>query len=291
METVGIVGAGFMGSGIAESTIVAGLRAVVYEPEAAPLERSRQRVAASLDRAVNRGKLEPDAATDALQRSTFTTGLVDLLGCDLVIEAVTEDERIKIEVFHRLDATIPPDAILASNTSSIPIANVAAATSRPDRVLGLHFFAPVAAMNLVEVVPTLATSADVVSVAEDFVRLIGKQPIRCKDRAGFLVNVLLIPYLVSAVMLYEDGVAAREDIDDAIKLGCGHPMGLLALCDFIGLDIIHGICASLYEEHKRDEYAAPPLLRRMVSSGHLGRKTGRGFYEYPAVLAGSGARP
>jgi len=290
VERVGIVGAGFMGSGIAESATVSGLRAFVYEPDLAVVEQSHERVAASLDRAVSRGKLEPEAAADALARASFTTELDDLLGCELVIEAVTEDERIKTEVFRRLDASMPPEVILASNTSSIPIATLAAATTRPDRVLGTHFFSPVPVMKLAEIVPALTTSLDAVTAAETFVRQIGKQPIRCKDRAGFVVNVLLIPYLLSAVRLYEEGIATREDIDHGMTLGCGHPMGPLALCDFIGLDVIGGICASLYEEHKRDEYAAPPLLRRMVASGHLGRKTGHGFYEYAAVLAGSGAR-
>jgi 3-hydroxybutyryl-CoA dehydrogenase len=283
VEIVGIVGAGFMGSGIAEAVVLSGLPAFMYEPEGAVLDRSHEQIAASLDRAVARDKLTPDAAADGLARATFTTDLSDLLDCDLVIEAVTEDEPIKTDLFRRLDATLPQATILASNTSSIPIANLAAATSRSDRVVGIHFFSPVPVMKLCEIVPALTTRADVVASAEAFVRRIGKQPIRCKDRAGFLVNILLIPYLLSAVRLYEQGIASRDDIDGAMILGCGHPMGPLALCDLIGLDIIDGICASLYAEHKLTEYAAPPLLRRMVACGHLGRKTGQGFYDYAGV--------
>jgi 3-hydroxybutyryl-CoA dehydrogenase len=290
VDAVGIVGAGFMGSGIAESAMVAGLRALVYEPDGDVLEPSRERIAGSLEQAVDRGTLDSAAASDALARSSFTTTLEDLLVCELVIEAVTEDQQIKADVFRQLDAAMPGDAILASNTSSIPIANLAAATRRPGRVLGLHFFSPVPAMRLVEIVPALTTDPEAVNVAEAFVRRIGKQAIRCKDRAGFVVNVLLIPYLIAAIRLYEEGVASREDIDEAMTLGCRHPMGPLALCDLIGLDVIEGICASLYEEHKRDEYAAPPLLRRMVTSGHLGRKSGHGFYDHTVMLARSGAR-
>jgi 3-hydroxybutyryl-CoA dehydrogenase len=286
METVGIVGAGLMGSGIAEATAVAGLRVIVHEPERAPLERSAERIAASLDKAVARGKWSLRAAGAAHERITHTTCFDDLAACDLVVEAVTEDEAIKTSVFRRLDALLEPHVILASNTSSIPITTLAAATTRPHRVLGLHFFSPVPVMALVEVVPAFVTDAATVAGAEDFARQIGKHAIRSKDRAGFLVNMLLIPYLIHAVRLYSDGFATREDIDDGMVLGCGHPMGPLALCDFIGLDVIDGICTSLYEEYRREEYVAPPLLRRMVTAGRLGRKSGEGFYDHrvPAAL-------
>jgi 3-hydroxybutyryl-CoA dehydrogenase len=287
MRTVGIVGAGQMGSGIAESVAVAGIRVVVHEPHDGPLDRSYDRIAASLDKAVSRGKLDAGAASDALDAITHTTQFERLVGCELVIEAVTEDVAIKTGVFRELDELLAPHVILASNTSSIPITTLAAATSRPQQVLGLHFFSPVPVMALVEVVPAFETSEAVVAAAEDFARQIGKHAIRAKDRAGFLVNALLIPYLIAAVRCYEDGFATREDIDDGMRLGCGHPMGPLALCDFIGLDVIDGICASLYEEYKRDEYTAPPLLRRMVSAGCLGRKTGQGFYDYAPVRTGA----
>ena len=287
MEAVGIVGAGMMGSGIAEAVAVAGLQAIVHEPESAPLERSCERIDASLEKAVARGKLEPDAAAAARDAIVHTTHVEDLLGAGFVIEAVTEHEAIKTAVFAELDELLGPDVILASNTSSIPIATLAAATAHPQRVLGLHFFSPVPVMGLVEIVPGLETSEDVVLAAEDFARRVGKHAIRSKDRAGFLVNALLIPYLVAAVRYYDDGLATREDIDDGMRLGCGHPMGPLALCDFIGLDVVHGICTSMYDEFRRDEYSPPPLLRRMVSAGRLGRKSGHGFYDYAPARAGA----
>lgn len=289
MDTVGIVGAGQMGSGIAEVVAVAGVRAVVHEPEPGPLHAGEERIAASLAKAVDRGKLDPQDASQAAERIVYTTRLDDLAECQLVVEAVTEDRAIKCEVLRTLDARLPRDVILASNTSSIPITTLAQATSRPDRVLGLHFFSPAPVMNLVEIVPGYATSATVIAAAEGLARQLDKHAIRSKDRAGFIVNLLLIPYLVGAIHLYDAGHATREDIDDAMTLGCGHPMGPLALCDFIGLDVIDGICACLYEEYGRDEFAPPPLLRRMVAAGALGRKAGSGFYEYaaarPAALA------
>ena len=231
-------------------------------------------------KAVDRGKLDADAAAEATERIIYTTRLDDLAECGLVVEAVTEDRQIKCDVFRRLDERLPRDVILASNTSSIPITTLAQATSRPERVLGLHFFSPVPVMALVEIVPGYATSPDAIEATETFARRLGKHAIRSKDRAGFVVNLLLIPYLVGAIHLYDAGYATRENIDEAMTLGCGHPMGPLALCDFIGLDVIDGICACLHEEYGREEFAAPPLLRRMVAAGALGRKAGRGFYEY-----------
>ena len=215
-----------------------------------------------------------------MDRVAWTTSLDDLGGCDLVVEAVIEDSRVKGEVFQRLDALTSDDTILASNTSSIPIAQIASWTSEPKRVLGLHFFSPVPVMKLVEIVVGLDTDDEVVDRAAGFAEQIGKHPIRTKDRSGFIVNMLLVPYMMAAVRMYEDGFASREDIDDGMKLGAGHPMGPLTLCDFIGLDVLYAVCDSLYEEFKRPEYAPPPLLKRMVVSGHHGRKTGRGFYEY-----------
>jgi 3-hydroxybutyryl-CoA dehydrogenase len=277
---LGVVGAGFMGSGIAESAARAGVAVTLYEPDAAPLERSRERIEVSLNRVIERGRLSQDDADALVKRIEWSTDLEALGGSDLVIEAIVEDEQIKARTFKALDAVLAPEAIMASNTSSIPIAGLAAATGRPERVLGLHFFSPVPVMKLVEVVIGLDTAAETVQRAEAFAAQIGKTAIRTKDRSGFIVNFLLVPYLMAAVRMYEDGFATREDIDEGMKLGCGHPMGPLQLCDFIGLDVLYSVCDSLYEEFKRDEYAPPPLMKRMVVSGHLGRKTGRGFYEY-----------
>src|SRR5437763_3579120 len=280
VSVVGVVGAGFMGSGIAESASAAGKRVVLFEPSEAPLEHSRQMLAAALERAVGRSRLSREDADAQAARVTYTTRLQDLAEANAVIEAITEDARAKGELFKLLDAELPDARFLASNTSSIPIAELAAWTERPDRVLGLHFFSPVPVMKLVEVVVGLDTAADTVTIAEDFATRIGKRPIRTKDRSGCIVTMLLVPYLMAAVRMYEDGFATREDIDDGMRLGCGHPMGPLSLCDFIGLDVLYAICDSLYEEFKRPEYAPTPLLKRMVVSGHHGRKTGRGFYEY-----------
>jgi 3-hydroxybutyryl-CoA dehydrogenase len=277
---VGVIGAGFMGTGIAESTARAAIPVVLYEPGAAQLERSRERLDASLDRAVITGKLDPADAAELRERVTWTTELDALSGCELVIEAIVEDPQIKAAVLARLDDVVGEEVVVASNTSSIPIAQLATATRHPERVLGLHFFSPVPVMRLVEVVVALETSRDAVERAEAYALLIGKRPIRTRDRSGFIVNLLLVPYLMAAVRMFEDGFASPEDIDAAMRLGASHPMGPLTLCDFIGLDVLHAVCDSLYEEHKRPEYAPPPLLKRMVASGRLGRKAGRGFYEY-----------
>jgi 3-hydroxybutyryl-CoA dehydrogenase len=282
VSRVGVVGAGFMGSGIAESAASAGIDVTVFEPESAPLKRSRERLATSVGRAVSRGKLTAEDAEGLTARVAYTTELDDLDGVDAVLEAVTEDPRVKGKLFQRLDERLPDARFLASNTSSIPIAELAAWTRQPERVIGLHFFSPVPVMKLVEVVVALDTAEDTVAVAEDFATRMGKKPIRTKDRSGFIVNMLLVPYLMAAVRMYEDGFATREDIDDGMRLGCGHPMGPLTLCDFIGLDVLYAICDSLYEEFKRPEYAPTPLLKRMVVSGHHGRKTGKGFYDYPS---------
>jgi 3-hydroxybutyryl-CoA dehydrogenase len=276
---VGLVGAGFMGSGIAESAARAGVDVTLHEPEQDPLDRSKGRIEQSVARAVKGGKLTDNDAGQLVDRIAWTTSFEDLGGCDLVVEAVVEDPRAKGEVFKRLDALLP-DAILASNTSSIPIAQLASWTQRPERVVGLHFFSPVPVMKLVEIVVGLDTDEAVVERAASFAEQIGKHSIRTKDRSGFIVNMLLVPYLMAAVRMYEEGFASREDIDDGMKLGAGHPMGPLTLCDFIGLDVLYAVCDSLYDEFKQPEYAPPPLLKRMVVSGHHGRKTGRGFYEY-----------
>ncbi len=280
IERVGVFGAGFMGSGIAESAARAGLSVVLSEPQQSALDRSEQRIEKSVARAVKGGKLSDDDASALLRRVSWSTDLDALSSSDLVVEAIVEDEAAKVDAFKRLDALLGDHAILASNTSSIPIAGLAASTGRRDRVLGLHFFSPVPVMRLVEIVIGLDTSDDTVQRADAFAAQLGKTPIHTKDRSGFIVNFLLVPYLMAAVRMYEDGFASREDIDEGMKQGCGHPMGPLTLCDFIGLDVLYSVCESLYEEFKRDEYAPPPLMKRMVQSGHLGRKAGRGFYEY-----------
>ena len=280
VTAVGVAGAGFMGSGIAEAIARAGMRVAVYEPEQRPLARSRERIDQSVARAVRGGKLSPEHAVQLVERIVWTTDLADLDASDVVIEAIVEDLDAKRALFTSLDAAVPDARILASNTSSIPIASLAAATTRPERVCGLHFFSPVPVMSLVEIVVGLDTSLATIADADAFATQLGKHPIRTKDRAGFVVNYLLVPYLMSAVRMLEDGFATREDIDEGMRQGCGHPMGPLTLCDFIGLDVLQAVCDSLYEELRRPEYAPPPLLKRMVMSGHHGRKTGRGFYDY-----------
>lgn len=285
IDRVGVVGAGFMGSGIAESCAKAGMGVVVFEPEGAALKRSRERMEASLERAIAGGKLDEAAASALIDRITWTKDGDAMADRQVVVEAVFEDADVKGPIFRDLDAMLPETALLASNTSSIPIAQLASWTQHRERVLGLHFFSPVPVMKLVEVVVALETAPTAVGVAEDFVRAIGKQPIRTKDRSGFIVNMLLVPYLMAAVRMVEEGFASVDDIDQGMKLGAGHPMGPLTLCDFIGLDVLYAVCDSLYDEFKRPEYAPPPLLKRMVVSGHHGRKTGRGFYDYADVKA------
>ena len=279
---VGVVGCGLMGSGIAEVFARAGLDVKVSEANGEALELGRTRLTGSLDTAVRRGKLTEADRDAALARISFTTDLADFADRDLVIEAVAEREDIKTAIFQTLDKVVErPDAILASNTSSIPIVKLASATSRPEQVLGIHFFNPAPVQKLVEIIPTLTTSAGTVGRAEDFAReVLGKDPIRARDRAGFVVNALLVPYLLSAVRMFETGVATAEDIDKGMEAGCAHPMGPLRLCDLIGLDTIVSIAESMYHEYKEPLYAAPPLLQRMVDAGLLGRKSGRGFYQY-----------
>jgi 3-hydroxybutyryl-CoA dehydrogenase len=285
-DRVGVVGAGFMGSGIAESVARAGLQVTLFEPDAKVLDVSHDRIQQSVERAMRGGKLNADGGRELLARLTWSDDVARLADCQLVVEAVFEDPKVKGPIFQALDELLPKTAIIASNTSSIPIAELASWTQHPERVVGLHFFSPVPVMKLVEVVVGLDSSDETVQRAEAFAAAIGKTSIRTKDRSGFIVNMLLVPYLMAAVRMYEDGFASREDIDQGMRLGAGHPMGPLTLCDFIGLDVLYAVCDSLYEEFKRSEYAPPPLLKRMVVSGHHGRKTGRGFYDYaPARVA------
>jgi 3-hydroxybutyryl-CoA dehydrogenase len=282
ISVIAVVGAGFMGTGIAESAAAAGKEIIVFEPEEGPLARSRAQLERSTATAVSRRKLDEEEAARLLGRVRYTTKIGDLAAAEAVVEAIVEDAAVKGELFERIDAQLPDLRFLASNTSSIPIAELAARTHHPEHVLGLHFFSPVPVMKLVELVVALDTGEEAAAEAEAFVRDIGKAPIRTKDRSGFIVNMLLVPYLMAAVRMFEEGFAAREDIDEGMKLGCGYPMGPLTLCDFIGIDVLYAVCNSLYEEFKQPEYAPPPLLKRMVASGRLGRKSGHGFYPYPS---------
>ena len=276
-----------MGTGIAETVARAGHDVALYEPIADARIRSQQRITASSERALAAGKLDAAAQQALLARIRYVEELAEFGDRELVIEAVVEDLEVKLDMFRRLDRDAPPVALLASNTSSIPIAELASAVRAPERVLGLHFFSPVPVMRLVEVVCALETSEQTAATAMRFVESLGKTAVATKDRSGFVVNMLLIPYLVAAVRMLEEGFATREDIDSGMTLGCGHPMGPLALCDYIGLDVVCAVCDSLFEEFKKAEYAAPPLLRRMLSAGRLGRKSGRGFYAYDGSDAAS----
>jgi 3-hydroxybutyryl-CoA dehydrogenase len=279
---VAVVGCGLMGSGIAEVLARAGRTVLVHEVDDAAAERGRERIGASLARAVRNGKLDEDVRDEVLERVVVGTDLEALAEAELVVEAASEDESVKTDLFRRLDALlVRDDAILASNTSSIPIMKLGTATRRPEQVVGMHFFNPVPVLPLVEVVPSLLTSAETVervqAVAEDD---LGKTVISSQDRAGFIVNALLVPYLLSGVRMLESGFASARDIDAGMVQGCAHPMGPLQLSDLIGLDTIKAIAESLYDEFKEPLFAPPPMLLRMVDAGLLGRKSGRGFYEY-----------
>jgi 3-hydroxybutyryl-CoA dehydrogenase len=280
-EQVGVVGAGIMGSGIAEVCARTGRHVVVCDVADAALAASRERVAASLARAQRAGKLDGEPG-DVLDRLTFTTALEDLAGCALTVEAASERKPVKLELFGRLGEIVAPDSVLASNTSSIPIVDLAvAAGPARTRVLGMHFFNPVPVMPLVELIPCLLTDDDATEQCRRFAAdELGKDTILAPDRAGFTVNALLIPYLLSAIRMVEQGLASREDIDIGMQRGCGHPMGPLALSDLIGLDTVLGVAESLHAEHREPHYAPPPLLQRLVAAGLLGRKTGRGLFPY-----------
>ena len=277
---VGVTGTGLMASGIAEVIAKAGGEVVLRGRSESSIKKSKGAVKKSLDRAVSKGKLEQSAADETLDRITTTLEFSDLAECDLVIEAVAEELDLKRTMFKELDESVKPEAILATTTSSLPVVEMAAVTNRPDKVLGLHFFNPAAVMKLVEIVRTVATSGEAEKRAAAWVRTVGKRPVRCGDRAGFIVNFLLFPYLNDAVRMHEQGYSTPEDIDTAMKLGCGHPMGPFQLMDIVGLDVTYAILNSLHEEFRERRYAPAPLLEHMVRAGYLGRKTGRGFYDY-----------
>ena len=282
ISRVGVVGSGLMGSGIAEVCARSGADVVVAEVTSAAMDAGRARIEKSLDRGVRNGKLTEDDRAAALGRLRFTTDLSDFADRQFVVEAVAEIEAVKTEVFATLDKIVEdPDAVFASNTSSIPIMKLGMATGRPQQVVGVHFFNPVPVMKLVELVPSLLTAEETKDRAKEFVEgVLGKEVIASQDRAGFVVNALLVPYLLSAIRMLESGFASAEDIDKGMILGCAHPMGPLRLTDLIGLDTTKAIADSLYDEFKEPLYSAPPLLLRMVDAGLMGKKSGRGFYQY-----------
>lgn len=280
VKTVGVVGCGLMGSGIVEVCARAGYQVVVREVDDSLLHRGLGRIQQSLDRAVGRGKLSQEEADQAWRRVHGTLDLADFAECDLVVEAVIENMAVKKDLFAELDGILPPHAVLASNTSSLCLTEMASVTGRGDRVLGIHFFNPVPVMPLIEFVRTILTSDETMEVAHRFGSSLGKTMVTAQDTPGFIVNRLLIPYLLDAVRTYAEGLASKEDIDTAIKLGLNHPMGPLTLLDFVGLDTCLFIAEAMFEEYKDPRYAPPPILRRMVLAGHLGRKSGKGFYDY-----------
>jgi 3-hydroxybutyryl-CoA dehydrogenase len=280
ISTVGVLGCGLMGSGIAQTAAAAGFTTVVREVSDQLVDKGRSAISGSLDKLVEKGKLDTAARAVILGRLRFTTSMGDLAGCDIVIEAVTEDLELKNALWKELDGLCGPRTIFASNTSSLTIAAMAIAIARPDRLVGLHFFNPVPVMKLVEVVRTVTTSPETFDRAFEFVRRLGKEPVAAKDHSGFIVNLLLVPYLLDAIRQHEHGVASVPDMDRAMQLGCGYPMGPFTLLDLVGLDTTFKIAEIMFAEYKDPRYAAPPLLRRMVLAGYHGRKSGKGFYDY-----------
>jgi len=282
IEKVGVLGCGLMGAGIAEVCARAGLVTVVREVSEELLAKGLERVRGSLARAVEKGKLEPAAAAAALARLSGSVDTAPLADCDLVIEAIVENLEEKKKTLGLVDGVVKPSALFASNTSSLTITQLAMFTRRPDRFVGMHFFNPVPVMKLVEVVRTLMTAEAAFAEATAFVRRLGKDPVACRDNSGFIVNRLLVPYLLDSIRALEEGVGSAEDIDKAMRLGCGYPMGPLELLDFVGLDTTYSIANIMFDEYRETRFAPPPLLKQMVQAGRYGRKSGRGFYEHKA---------
>ena len=280
IKKVGVIGCGLMGSGIAQVAAQAGFQTTVVEASQELLDRGLGGIKRTLEALVARAKLDERAVDDALGRLKGATSFDALVDVDLVIEAITENQPLKNETFARLDAICPPHALLASNTSSCNVTAMAAATKRPGQVLGLHFFNPVPLMKLVEVVQSILTDDKTIAAAYEWVQAVGKVPVKTKDSTAFIVNRLLVPYLLDAIRIYEGGLASLEDIDQAMKLGCGYPMGPFTLLDLVGLDTTMFVAEVMFEEYRESRYAPPPLLKRMVMAGHLGRKSGKGFYDY-----------
>jgi 3-hydroxybutyryl-CoA dehydrogenase len=280
IEKVGVVGCGLMGAGIAEICAKSGYETIVREVNDELLTKGLDRIGRSLDKAVSKGKLEGAEKEEALGRLTGTTDLEDLADCDLVVEAIIESLEHKCELYAALDGIVKKSGVFASNTSSLTITEMAMATKRTERFLGLHFFNPVPIMKLVEVVRTIMTDDQVFEETKEFIRSLGKEPVSCQDNSGFIVNRLLVPYLLDAIRGLEEGIGTVEDIDKAMQLGCGYPMGPLTLLDFVGLDTTYYIANIMFEEYREKRFAPPPLLKQMVLAGRLGRKSGRGFYDY-----------
>lgn len=280
IKKVGVVGCGLMGAGIAQVCAQSGFQTVVRETEQALLDRGLARIDGFLRKDAAKGKLSQDALDGTLSRLHGTTDLADLADCDLIVEAIVENLDAKRDLYQQLDTLCPAPTIFASNTSSLTIIEMAAVTRRPDRFAGLHFFNPVPVMRLVEVVRSIATSDATVATLKRFGAALGKTAVETQDTPGFIVNRLLVPFLLDAVRIYEQGIASREDIDEGMKLGCGHPMGPLTLLDFVGLDTVYSIANIMYDEFKEPRFASPPLLKRMVLAGYYGRKSGKGFYDY-----------
>jgi 3-hydroxybutyryl-CoA dehydrogenase len=280
IKKVGVIGCGLMGSGIAQVSAQAGFQTTVVEANQELLDRGLGGIKRTLEGLVARAKLDARAVDDALGRLKGATSFDALVDVDLVIEAITENQPLKNETFAKLDAICPPHALLASNTSSCNVTAMAAATTHPGRVLGLHFFNPVPLMKLVEVVQSILTDDQTVAAAYEWVQAVGKVPVKTKDSTAFIVNRLLVPYLLDAIRVYEGGLASLEDIDQAMKLGCGYPMGPFTLLDLVGLDTTMFVAEVMFEEYREARYAPPPLLKRMVMAGRLGRKSGKGFYDY-----------
>ncbi len=280
IQTVGIIGCGLMGSGIAQVSAQSGYKTVVREVSEDLVKKGLGRIDGFLAKSVEKGKLTAEQKAATMANLTGTTSLADLKNCDLIIEAAIENIDLKKELFAELDGVCPPATIFASNTSSLTIMEMAAATKRGDRFVGLHFFNPVPLMKLVEVVRTVATSQQTFDAAFAFAKSLGKDPITCKDNSGFVVNLLLVPYLLDAIRAVENKVASIEDIDKGMMLGCGHPMGPLTLLDFVGIDTTYFIAEIMFKEYRDAKYAPPPLLRKMVLAGYHGKKSGKGFYDY-----------
>ena len=280
IEKVGVLGGGLMGSGIAQVSAAAGFPTIVREVSDQLGDKSRAGITKMLTKGIERGKVTEAQKDTTLGNLTFTTDVSQLAQCDIVIEAVVEDLDLKNALWKELNGVCPPETIFASNTSSLTIAAMAAASGRPDRMLGLHFFNPVPLMKLVEVVKTITTSDETAESAFDFVKRLGKEPIRAKDNSGFVVNLLLIPYMIDAINALESNVASVEDIDKGMQLGAGYPMGPFTLLDFVGLDTTYKIAEIMFDEYREKRYAPPPLLKRMVMAGMYGRKSGKGFYDY-----------